>query len=219
MEVRPRAARVAGHRLPRRRSGEGARGVERPGATRAASALAAPRVTTTLGAPGRLTHCRSSARGVVVPPLLAAPARRWAASRRRAGGAIPAWRGCRISGDPQAAHHAVCSGTMLEYECRRPLYLATLREVNRVSWQTKHAASRETQPALRRSDQVSCSTAAAQPGRAYPAVGRQCFSLRGGDRGRMSLHIIAEQQREAKHIHQAAIQKKKWLAGRLTGPT
>ena len=90
---------------------------------------------------------------------------------------------------------------MLEYECRRPLYLTTLREVNRVSWQTKHAASRETQPALRRSDQVSCSTAAvkaaAQPGRAYPAVGRQCFSLRGGDRGRMSLHIIAEQQREA----------------------
>ena len=67
----------------------------------------------------------------------------------------------------QAAHHAVCSRTMLEYECRRLLYLATLREVNRVSWQTKHAASRETQPPLRRSDQVSCSTAAAQPGRAY----------------------------------------------------
>ena len=85
----------------------------------------------------------------------------------------------------QAAHHAVCSRTMLEYECRRPLYLATLREVNCVSWQTKHATSRETQPALHRSvfdqkshaphvNRTALSPAAAQPGRAYPRSASIC---------------------------------------------
>ncbi len=34
-------------------------------------------------------------------------------------------------------------------------------------------------------------------GAAGARLSAQCYDLRGGDRGRLSLHIIAEQQREA----------------------